>query len=80
MENGIFKQGAKSVPGNYQRVSLTCVPGKVMEKIICYAIIEQLKECDLIRRSQYVFMRSGSTLTNLLSYLEDLTRIMDVGN
>ena len=80
MENGIFKQGAKSVPGNYQRVSLTCVPCKVMEKIICYAIIEHLKECDLIRRSPYVFMRSGSTLTNLLSYLEDLTRIMDVGN
>ena len=50
-----------------------------MEKIICDALIEHLKEYDLIRRSQQGFMRSWSTLTNLLSYLEDLTKIMDDG-
>ena len=66
----IFKQGAKSVPGNYQQVILMCVLCKVMEKIICGAIIEHLKDCDLIRRSQHGFLRSRSSLTNLLSYLE----------
>ena len=75
----IFKKGSKSVPGNYRPVSLTCVLCKVMEKIICDAIIEHLKLYDLIRRSQHGFMRSKSTLTNLLAYLEDLTKIMDQG-
>ena len=75
----IFKKGAKSVPGNYRPVSLTCVLCKVMEKIICDALIEHLKEYDLIRKSQHGFMRRRSTLTNLLSYLEDLTKIMDDG-
>ena len=36
----IFKKGAKSIPGNYRPVSLTCVLCKAMEKIICDAIID----------------------------------------
>ena len=76
----IFKKGSKSVPGNYRPVSLTCVLCKVMEKIICDAIIEHLKLYDLIRRSQHGFMRSKSTLTNLLAYLEELTKLMDKGH
>lgn len=76
----IFKKGSKSILGNYRPVSLTCVLCKVMEKIICDAIIEYLKLYDLIRRSQHGFMRSRSTLTNLLAYLEELTKIMDAGH
>ena len=76
----IFKKGSKSAPGNYRPVSLTCVLCKVMEKIICDAIIKHLKLYDLIRRSQHGFMRRKSTLTNLLSYLEDLNKIMDEGH
>ena len=76
----IFKKGSKSVAGNYRPVSLTCVLCKVMEMLICDAIVEHLKEFDLIRRTQHGFMRGKSTLTNLLMYLEELTKLMDQGH
>ena len=66
--------------GNYRPVSLTCVLCKVMESISCDTIVEHLKEYDLIRRSQHGFMRGISTLTNLLAYLEELTKLMDKGH
>ena len=66
--------------GNYRPVSLTCVLCKVMEMLICDAIVEHLKEFDLIRRTQHGFMRGKSTLTNLLMYLEELTKLMDQGH
>ena len=76
----IFKKGSKASPGNYRPVSLTCVLCKIMEMVICDAIVEHLKQHDLIRRSQHGFMRGRSTMTNLLAYLEELTKIMDEGH
>ena len=76
----IFKKGSKSTPGNYRPVSLTCVLCKIMEMVIVDAIVDHLKTHDLIRRSQHGFMRGRSTMTNLLSYLEELTKIMDEGH
>ena len=39
----IFKKGWKDDPGSYRPISLTSVPGKVMEWIISRAIMDQLK-------------------------------------
>ena len=76
----IYKKGSKTVAGNYRPVSLTCVACKVMEMIICDAIVEHLRKFELIRRSQHGFLRGRSTLTNLLCYLEELTKLLDEGH
>ena len=76
----IFKKGSKSMPGNYRPVSLTCVLCKVMESLLRDGIVEHLERHSLLRRSQHGFMAGKSTLTNLLEYLEDLTRLIDQGH
>ncbi|PKU39506.1 hypothetical protein llap_10188 [Limosa lapponica baueri] len=69
----IHKKGRKDDPGNYRPVSLTLVPGKVMEQIILSAIMQRMKEAQAIGPSQHEFMRGRSCLTNLISFYDKLT-------
>ena len=76
----IFKKGSKSSAGNYRPVSLTCVLCKVMESILRDEIVIHLTKYNLIRSSQHGFTAGRSCLTNLLEYLEDLSRLVDQGH
>ena len=76
----VFKKGAKSSAGNYRPISLTCIICKVMEAIIRDSIIKHLAENKLITSSQHGFTAHRSCLTNLLEYLETLTRLVDEGH
>ena len=51
-----------------------------MESIIRDGIVDHLHVNDVIRSSQHGFMSKRSCLTNLLEYLEDLTKLIDEGN
>ena len=75
----IFKKGMKSVPGNYRPVSLTSHIGKLMEKVIKEEIMSHLNRHDLLNDTQHGFMRGRSCLTNLLTYLEGVARMLDEG-
>ena len=75
----IFKKGSKGSPGNYRPVSLTCVLCKTMESLLRDAIVKHLAKYQLIHPSQHGFMKGRSCLTNLLEYLEELTKLMDMG-
>ncbi|PKU49671.1 rna-directed dna polymerase from mobile element jockey-like [Limosa lapponica baueri] len=75
----IYKKGWKEDPGNYKPVSLTSVPGKVMEQIILSAIMQRMKDTQVIRPSQHGFMRGRSCLTNLTSFYDKVTRLVDEG-
>ena len=76
----IFKKGSKTDPGNYRPVSLTSVICKVMESILKDSLMLHLTSNNILKISQHGFMKGKSCLTNLLEYLEVLTKLVDEGH
>ncbi|KAJ7402699.1 hypothetical protein BTVI_83965 [Pitangus sulphuratus] len=75
----IHKKGQKEDLGNYRPVSLSSVPDKVMEKIILGAIPWHLQDGYGVRPSQHRFKRGRSCLTNLNSFYDQVTHLVDEG-
>uniref|UniRef100_A0A8B9CEL4 Reverse transcriptase domain-containing protein n=1 Tax=Anser brachyrhynchus TaxID=132585 RepID=A0A8B9CEL4_9AVES len=75
----IYKKGRRVDPGNYRPVSLTSVPGKLMEQIILSVITRHLQGNQAIRPSQHGFMKGRSCLTNLISFYDQVTHLVDEG-
>ena len=76
----IFKKGSKASVGNYRPVSLTSVLCKVMEGILKDALMKHLMQSSILNASQHGFMKKKSCLTNLIEYLEVLTKLVDEGH
>jgi len=75
----IYKKGRKEDPGNYRPVSLTLVPGKIMEWFILSVLTGRVKDNQGNRPSQHGFMKGRSCLTNLISFCDQVARLMDEG-
>jgi len=75
----MYKNGWKEDPENYRPVSLTSVPGKVMERFILSAITWHTQDNQGIRPSQHGFMKGRSCLTNLISFYDQVTHLVDEG-
>ncbi|TRZ12815.1 hypothetical protein HGM15179_014306 [Zosterops borbonicus] len=73
----IHKKGGKEDPSNYRSVSLTSVPGKIMEQFILSVIMQHLQDGQGLRPSQHGFRRGRSCLTNLISFYDQVTRLVD---
>ena len=63
----------------YGLISLTSIPGKVMEKLILGTASGHIKAKRVIRGSQHGFTKGKSCLTNLIAFYEDVTRWIDDG-
>ena len=75
----IYKKSCKEDLGNYRPVSLTSVPGKVMEQFIWGEITLHVHGTQGIRPSQHGFMKGRSCLSNLISSYDCVTRLVDKG-
>ncbi|TRZ10138.1 hypothetical protein HGM15179_016971 [Zosterops borbonicus] len=75
----IHKKGGKEDPSNYRPVSLTSVPCKVMEQFILSVITQHLQDGLGIKPRQHGFRRGRSSLTNLVSFYDQVTCLVDEG-
>ena len=75
----IYKSGPKGLPVNYRPISLTSVVVRVMERVIKQKMLRHLKINRLIHPTQHGFLPKKSTSTNLISYLDYITKKLDEG-
>ncbi|MDW3615035.1 MAG: reverse transcriptase family protein, partial [Nitrososphaeraceae archaeon] len=75
----LFKKGSKAKPDNYRPISLTCILVKMLEGIIKDHIVKHLEKFNLLHDSQHGFRKGRSCLTNLLEFMEYVTKYLDMG-
>jgi len=75
----IYKKGRKNSAVNYRPINLASVPAKIMESIIKDEILKHLRTNDIIIGSQHGFLPGRSCTTNLVDYLNEVTKTLDKG-
>ena len=74
----IYKKGKRSDPGNYRPVNLTSNTCKLMEKVVKVELERHL-ENHVTGNSQHGFRRGRSPQTNLIEFMDQLTKWVDEG-
>ena len=73
----LFKKGDRSLACNYRPVSLTCVPCKLLEHIVCSNIMAHLDEHRLLSEKQHAFRKWHSCETQLITVIDDWAKILN---
>ena len=79
MSQQYSKKREKSKAENYRAISLTSVPGKLMERLVRNAIVDHMTENNHFSASQHGFTSGKSCITQLLEFMEDITESIDNG-
>ena len=75
----LFKKGDRSLACNFHPVSLTCVPCKLLEHIVCSNIMAHLDEHKLLSDRQDAFRKKHSCETQLITVINDWAKTLDNG-
>ena len=73
----LFKKSDRSLACNYCPVSLTCVPSKLLEHMVCSNIMAHFDEYKLLSDRQHAFRKGHSCETQLTTVINDWTKILD---
>ena len=73
----LFKKSDRSLACNYRPVSLTCVPCKLLEHIVCSNIMAHPDEYKLLSDRQHAFRKGHSCETQLTTVINDWAKILD---
>ena len=76
----LFKKGSRNKSENYRPVSLTSVICKLLERLIKDHMVDFLVKHKLLNSSQHGFLKARSCLTDMLCFLEEITKWIDVGS
>lgn len=68
----------KEAQGNYRKVSLSSIHGKVMEQLVLENTSRYIIKRKITRSSQHGFTQGESYLTNLINFYNDIAGLTDV--
>lgn len=71
-----FKKGKEGLR-NYRLVSLTLIPGEVVEQLILEAVSKHKRDKMVIRGSQQGFMKKSSSFTNWIAFSNVMTTLVE---
>lgn len=73
----IFKCGQRSKPANYRPISLTCIPCKLYEKLICTYFTELWTETNFLSPFQFGFRNEHSCEASLAGITQKIINSID---
>jgi len=72
----VHKKDPTHLLTNYRPILVTCVPCKLLERIVASKVYGHLDSNNVLSGDQHGFVRDRSTCTNLLECLNDFTNNM----
>ena len=69
----VFKKGDKGKAENYRPISLTSIPCKLLEHIVCSSIMSHLDRFKILNDAQHGFRKNRSCETQLITTLRDFS-------